>query len=289
VKPSTKRKSNKNIKSNRISISTAVMVNAALVVAILLLCVFIYLYIAVPFPSPAASENLTSEPHITTVTEPIESSFKTSEHVTTITSAENSTDTITAETNETIDTFFKDDYDKSFFGNTLFIGDSIFTGLSGYGLMPADNVFAEKGLAPSAALTFEIKGRNVLSASDGFDRAVIMLGTNALKGNPVSLADSMKTLVNKLKSENPEMEIAVLTITPVAAKTDYSITIDMVDRYNDALTDAADNGGFILIDICSDFKGDDGYIISDYVQPDGLHLTQEGYKELLAKVQFELE
>jgi len=85
------------------------------------------------------------------------------------------------------------------------------------------------------------------------------------------------------------MEIVVLTVTPCASKNSYGITMKMINNYNEALTEAANDGDFILIDVCSDFKNGDGYIKSVYVQPDGLHLTQKGYKELLAMVQFELE
>ena len=50
------------------------------------------------------------------------------------------------------------DFDKDYFSSSLFIGDSISTGLSLYGFLDQQNVFAQQGLAPSTALDADIDG-----------------------------------------------------------------------------------------------------------------------------------
>jgi len=274
---------------------TVFLLNAALVVVIVLLCVFSYIYISSPLPEPVSTANtpadttvpetLLTEPP--TSAEPPETTHPPMTHAST--EVDLSEETETAETSKSETEFVPGEYDGEFFARTLFIGDSIFTGLSGYGFIPASNVFAEKGLAPSAALTYKINGSDVFERAKGFDRAVIMLGTNALGNNASSLAADMKTLVSRIKDSSPGIETVVLTVTPVAAVSDYSVTIDMVNNYNAALAEAASDNSFLLIDVCSDFKGSDGFIKDDYVQPDGLHLTQKGYKELLSIVEFKLK
>jgi hypothetical protein len=184
------------------------------------------------------------------------------------------------------------DYEAGFFSGTLFVGDSIFTGLSGYGLIFAGNVFADIGLSPAGALSKTINNRGVIETAADFDRVVIMLGTNGLAAaNASSISESMKTLVNSLKSAYPGIETVILTVPPVASSvsSDYSVTIDMINEYNSLLRGAARETGCILIDVSALLKDDGGYLRGDYAQPDGMHLTVSAYKALLSYVQTELE
>jgi len=283
-----------------------VLLYAAMLIVFSVMCVLAYIYITAPLHSPvAAGSSLSPSPTaaaaepvktIAVTTEAIASAAETEEESTAEITEETAAEEITVElTSEETSAFITeaaivyDDYSKSFFSNTLFIGDSIFTGLNGYGYISGSNVFAEKGLDAASVLLVYVNGQGVLSASKGFERAVIMLGTNSIKANAQTNADNTKTLIKKLKEENSDMEIVVLTVPPCASQNSYGITMKMINNYNAALTEAANDEDFILIDLCSDFKNGDGYIKSEYVQPDGLHLTQKGYKELLAMVEYELE
>jgi len=176
--------------------------------------------------------------------------------------------------------------DQDFFWDTLFIGDSIFVGLSLFKHLPKDNVFAKVGIDAAAMQKLKLEGRDVLGASNRFKRAVVMLGVNAVRENTHRNVQHMINLVNLLK---PKIEVVVLTITPVARENVYHLTKDMIDRYNEALLEAGLTAKFSVLDLCSDFKNEAGYIKKEYVYKDGLHLTNNAYHELLSFVRTQLE
>ncbi|MDR0196905.1 MAG: SGNH/GDSL hydrolase family protein [Oscillospiraceae bacterium] len=281
-----------------------VVLNILIVVITAMLGLFLYLYMTSPLPpSPPApppasgqstpsstlvaaptenepSETVTTLPPATTIPEMTKSPFSDS-----YTPGSRSAD-------GTDEPSPPNDYDKVFFGDTLFIGDSISTGFSGYGLIPAANVFADIGMSPSGALTAEINGRGVIETAAGFDRVVLMLGTNGLSAsNAALIAESMKTLANTLKSARPSAETVILTVPPVAPNVgnSYNISIDMINEYNSLLAGVARETGCILIDVCSALKDENGYLKAQYAQPDGMHLTVSAYEALLSFVQSELE
>jgi len=280
-------------KKRKQHINPAAILKFAIFIVIVTLAVFTADYLISPPTEPVFPPNSTADtgvPGATAVPVPPNTeNTPNSDNSGTIPGNATTEEVTTVAVVTTVREFTHADYDKEFFADTLFIGDSIFTGLSGYKFIPAANVFAKEGLAPSAALTIQINDTGVLEKAKGFKRAVIMLGTNSLANNADALAADMKTLVSKLKESSPGIETVVLTVTPVAKTTSYSVTIDMVNSYNNALAEAAKDSGFRLIDICADFKDGDGYIKVEYVQPDGLHLHQEGYKEMLSLVQYSLE
>ncbi len=93
------------------------------------------------------------------------------------------------------------DFDKEYFSSSLFIGDSISTGLSLYGFLDQDNVFAQQGLAPSTALDAEIDGVTLSDKIAAFKpkKIFVMLGTNSVGyADNETLAASMNELVEKI-------------------------------------------------------------------------------------------
>ncbi|MCL2634269.1 MAG: GDSL-type esterase/lipase family protein [Oscillospiraceae bacterium] len=289
------------------SLTPAVIVLSLLIVGVIaLIIVLVYSYFTSE-PQPASVTTSTTPQ--TAVSEPTASPPETTQaaivvpDMTKASSGEPATepDTTTATTpavTVSIDTTVEittatvpDTFSDSFFENTLFIGDSIMTGIYLYNLIPVKNVFAEIGLAPSTALTATINGNTLIPKSSGFDRAVIMLGANGINAtNSDDLVESMKVLINRLKAENPGMEIVVLTVTPIGAVSSYPhITKVMLDEYNTKLTTAARENGFILIDSGAVLKNSDGYLASEYNAGDGLHINSQAYKAILAYVQKELE
>ena len=97
---------------------------------------------------------------------------------------------------------------KEYFSDTLFIGDSITTGFSGYGYISETNVAAKVGLNPSSALTKEIpmadgSSRTVAAqaAAAQPSKVYIMLGSNGIQWlTNQSMLDSVSTLTSEIKS-----------------------------------------------------------------------------------------
>ena len=115
-----------------------IFLNLLLVLIICTVCFFTYNIIN-------GEDNTSSEPPFTAVTS---APPETSAPATTAGSTkkpESNSSVATSDNEPTLD------FDKDYFSSSLFIGDSISTGLSLYGFLDQQNVFAQQGLAPSTA------------------------------------------------------------------------------------------------------------------------------------------
>ncbi len=180
------------------------------------------------------------------------------------------------------------DFDKEYFSTSLFIGDSITTGLSLYGFLDADNVFATQGLAPSTVLTAEIDGMTFESKIASFKpkRIFIMLGTNSVGyGEAEDLVASLRTLVDDI-SGLCNSEIYVLSIPPVTQAADLSnenyLTIDAITEYNNLLKEEIGKTDAKFIDFYSVLVDSDGYFNEDYAEMDGIHFMGKTYQVMLS-------
>lgn len=198
-----------------------------------------------------------------------------------------------AETSETEPKYNSTDYDKSFFSNSLFIGDSIFTGFSGFGYLEPDNVFAQVGLNPESAITKEINGVTAAKKAETMqpDYICIMLGTNGLAFLSTDyMAEEMSKLVDELRNSSPNSEIIILSIPPVTAvhESENPEKIPLITDYNSKLEKTAENKDCKYIDIFTMLQDDDGYLSADYAEADGLHFLGKAYGVVLSRIQFEL-
>lgn len=198
-----------------------------------------------------------------------------------------------AETSETEPKYNSTDYDKTFFSNSLFIGDSIFTGFSGFGYLEPDNVFAQVGLNPESALTKEINGVTAAKKAEEMqpDYICIMLGTNGLAFLSTDyMAEEMSKLVDELRNASPDSEIVILSIPPVTAahESENPEKIPLIADYNSKLQKTAESKECKYIDIFTMLQDADGYLSADYAEADGLHFLGKAYGVVLSRIQFEL-
>ncbi|MBR1831769.1 MAG: hypothetical protein IJ784_04965 [Ruminiclostridium sp.] len=232
-------------------------------------------------PETAAPETETVTETTTAVTE--ETTVQTSAETTAQTTAETTAGT----TAETTAAASSGSYDPSFFANDYFIGDSIYTGLTGYGYFPDSQVFAKVGLNPQSARTSELKGMTAVSKAQGLQpaRIYIMLGSNGLAymGN-ANMANNMKLLVEDLKAVCPDSTVCVVSIPPVTkAHNDAGQeTMDMVNDYNSRLKTMSSEAGVTYLDLCSQLLNEDGYFSKTYAEADGLHFLGAAYKRMLS-------
>ena len=198
-----------------------------------------------------------------------------------------------AETSATEPKYSSTDYDKSFFSNSLFIGDSIFTGFSGFGYLEPDNVFAQVGLNPESAITKEINGVTAVKKAETMqpDYICIMLGTNGLAFLSTDyMAEEMSKLVDELKAVSPDSQIVILSIPPVTAvhESENPEKIPVITDYNSKLEKTAEDKDCRYIDIFTMLQDDEGYLAADYAEADGLHFLGKAYGVVLSRIQFEL-
>lgn len=264
-----------------------IFMNLLLVLIICTVCFFTYNIIN-------GEDGTSSEPPFTAVTsEPPETEAPATDSY--ISSAPESTASVEESSGTASDTSTDNqptiDFDKEYFSSSLFIGDSISTGLSLYGFLDQDNVFAQQGLAPSTALDAEIDGVTLSDKIAAFKpkKIFVMLGTNSVGyADNETLAASMNELVEKI-SGLTKAKIYVISIPPITPEAEQSdeneLTKKDIDDYNAKLKTAVSGSGASFIDLNSVLSNSDGYFDADYAEMDGIHFMGTTYEVMLSYLQ----
>lgn len=190
-------------------------------------------------------------------------------------------------------------YDKSFFKDDLFIGDSIGTGLYLYNKLEMENVAASVGCTPYKAYN------DPIDLSDGTSRTAleyakdrqpkrifIMLGSNGLV-SAGAMEGSYRTLIDKLQDACPKSEIYCISVTAVtsdsSAAAKSGITNDMVREFNGIVKTICDEYDLMYLDVYTLLLDENGYFSHDFAEADGLHFKGDTYNVMLGYIQSVLE
>lgn len=193
------------------------------------------------------------------------------------------------------------DYDEDFFGNDLFIGDSIFTGLYLYSYIDRENVAAVGGYTPYRALNSAFDEDFYIGSAADYakerqpEHIIIMLGSNGLtpQTDLEDYGNDYRELLNSLKTNCPNSRICVVSVPPITANSSmasYSgITNALIDELNEVIFALCNDLEIAYCDLNSVLKDDKGYFNEDYVYDDGMHFVGRTYPVLLSRVQKTLE
>jgi lysophospholipase L1-like esterase len=121
------------------------------------------------------------------------------------------------------------------------------------------------------------------------EKLFIEIGINDISQNiPVNIIISNITaIVNRVRSGSPHTKIHVISILPTNdnARNEYPDAFnknDISNRVNEGLRSRASDGSFIYIDLNCVLRDKQGKLSTKYANDDGLHLNDEGYKQLIA-------
>ncbi|MCM1166672.1 MAG: DUF4358 domain-containing protein [Lachnospiraceae bacterium] len=193
------------------------------------------------------------------------------------------------------------DYDGEFFGNDLFIGDSIFTGLYLYSYIDRENVAAVGGYTPYRALHSPFDEDFYAGSAADYAKEkqprhiIIMLGSNGLtpQTDLEDYGNDYRELLNALKANCPDSEICVVSVPPITANSSmasYSgITNALIDELNDVISALCSEVEVAYCDLNTVLKDDRGYFNEEYVYDDGMHFVGKTYPVLLSRAQKTLE
>ncbi len=181
--------------------------------------------------------------------------------------------------------------DLSYFNTATFLGDSLTQGLEIYSEgLPNAHYCAYKGAGPSAVVNnTEVKNTkgeaqipmDALVASAP-DRIYVLMGTNVLvrTGNDASFLAYYAQMIDMIQAALPTTHIYIQSITPVRPE----VTADKPGLYkarlmaiNDELAALALQKNCSFLDLWEVLADDNGDLIADYAQPDGIHVKPEGY------------
>lgn len=189
-------------------------------------------------------------------------------------------------------------YDKAFFENDLFIGDSITTGLHLFGRLDMKNVAADTGYTPYKAYNeaipmYDGTSKTALEYAQQMQpkRIFIMLGSNGLAAAG-AMEDSYRMLIEKLNAACPDTVLYCISVTPLAKGSTYEstsgITNDKVVDFNSFIKSVCSDNGIKYIDLYSMVTGADGYFLDDYAEVDGMHFKAVTYDLMLSYIQSEI-
>ena len=186
--------------------------------------------------------------------------------------------------------------DRNYFRETLFVGDSNTEGLAVYNHLSLQYVLGMTGM-PIQAVT-----SNKCMWFVGYEepvtiptavgmlkprRIIINFGTNNAGGTETEdFIYYYENTLDAIEKAYPYADIIVSAVLPVAKVRDYpSITMQDIDRFNIALAEMCRERDLKFLNTAEIFKdSENGFMKTEYIAKDGIHLSSEGYKAFLEYV-----
>lgn len=181
------------------------------------------------------------------------------------------------------------------FKDDLFIGDSIYTGLSLYGFIDPKHVAAAIGYTPYKAI-YSPFGRDSDDSALTYaqkmqpKRIFIMLGSNDMGGrNHDHLVGYYESFLSYLMRDCPDSTVCVVSIPPVTADSSLALRSDITNEdilsVNARLKEMCAKYGAMYFDLNSLVTDDDGYLKKRYAEIDGLHFVRDTYVLMLSELE----
>ncbi len=189
--------------------------------------------------------------------------------------------------------------DESYLEKTVFIGDSVTTGLSGYKFVSPENVLASVGLRIDNVMTEKVQtpalGQvSVIDALSSIspENVYIMLGLNGVSWYDVNngnrkMLDAYSDFIDKIKETLPQTDVYIISLTPVGTKKESIATAEEgrvlnteIDVFNQKLLELANEKKVYYVDANSHLKGANGKLPDEWTS-DGMHLTKEAYQKYI--------
>lgn len=172
---------------------------------------------------------------------------------------------------------------KDFYNGTVFLGDSVISGIADYGYL--DNVYGNVN-ATSAKLEDYVSAAMANNPSKVF----IMVGHNDANYGTIkeeALSDHIVSIVEAIHKSNSSAKVYVLSITPITSayenKQSINVKQSYIDTANKLIEDKAATGKYTYIDVASAYKDDSGYMKTECTG-NGINLTNSYYPFLLNRI-----
>ena len=188
---------------------------------------------------------------------------------------------------------------SEYFENSLFVGDSICSGLKIYsGLLNVENVAARLNVSTWGInkYTFQYK-TNSTDELDVYsiiklyqpEDIYIWMGMNDLYVvDSDKFGENMCDLAVQFIKNSPESKVHVVSITPMTSWHKWNVELDgnnRVNEYNAACEEACSDQPYIdYINVHDDLINSKGYLADENDGGDGMHLSASAYKKVLRAI-----
>lgn len=182
--------------------------------------------------------------------------------------------------------------DVSWFDDAAFLGDSLTVGYTTYNINVGKAlVCAYEGASPNdivnrTTMNSDVRGEEIpldVLAQAQPKKLYVLMGANSLAystTNDEGFLNYYGRMLDDLKAALPDTTIYVQSVLPVQAEVQETmpgLTPERVSSINASLSAMAAEKGCLYLALYETLVDENGYLRSDYAQPDGLHLSGSGY------------
>lgn len=186
--------------------------------------------------------------------------------------------------------------DTTWFADAAFLGDSLTAGFceSEYDIdVGGALICGYEGVSPNTIVnraTVKNPDRGEEVAMDVLTAAqpaklYILIGTNALvaTGNDESFLNYYGRMLDELRAALPNTALYVQSILSATQETVADdapgLAPDRLASINGSIQSMCAERGCYFLDLNAEFSDESGYLLAEYAQPDGVHLTVSGYSK----------
>lgn len=176
--------------------------------------------------------------------------------------------------------------DDEWFSNTMFLGDSLTSGLGGYSDLKTPTYFFANGVG-----CWNVRSKTLNCVNTGgtysfnsaltyrnWERVIIMLGINEIGFSTETYIANYSALIDAIRAVRPDIEICVQSILPVTKqKAAEGFSIYTIQTKNTALAQLARDKNCMFVNVYECIADAEGYLPSQYKGWDGAHLNTSGY------------
>lgn len=181
---------------------------------------------------------------------------------------------------------------EGYFDDALFIGDSISEGIKNTGVIPVNQIIANKNVGLNSVVAgdavYYTKGtepKTLFQAIQDLNpnpgKLYVLLGVNGMPGfDNEPHIQYYYQLIDQLKAAYPNAIIYAVSVTPMAEVSDYSrkFTQAKIDDFNSLIQKMAEEKSIYYLDVQSVLKNEKGYLVQEYAPTDGLHMVRKGHE-----------
>ena len=177
---------------------------------------------------------------------------------------------------------------NSYFDDVVFIGDSLTEGIKLYDIMSNATVLSHTGLGLDNIYTKEVVEQadgtkisviDALELEENVGKIYILMGPNSIGYNKQTFISKYGLIIDTVKQAHPEAIIYIQSMLPVTPTNNYKLDNNVIDEYNLALVELAEEKEVYYLDVNSALKGPDGALPTEASPADGMHLNAAYYQK----------